>query len=242
MRYSSADRMEANCQTVEAVGGSDELQELLVRFRDDFGLQHLSYNWVTAPVRPCRFGTLPEAWLDYYKQRNYAMMDPVILGASRHFGVVNWADLDWSSRIARDMRAEANAHGVGWQGLSVPVRGPRGQFALLTATSDVSDEDWALFVRQQSNALLLLGHTIHRKVLALCDHSGPETTALLSPRECETMTLLAQGKSRAQVAQELSISEHTLRDHINSVRNKLKAGNTVQAVALAQAYGLIVVV
>ena len=40
------------------------------------------------------------------------------------------------------------------------------------------------------------------------------------------MTLLALGYSRAQVADSLSISEHTLRAYIESARSKLGAQNT----------------
>ncbi|MEO1364155.1 MAG: helix-turn-helix transcriptional regulator, partial [Pseudomonadota bacterium] len=63
----------------------------------------------------------------------------------------------------------------------------------------------------------------------------------LSPREIDAMTLLAVGYSRAQVADSLSISEHTLRVYIESARHKLGAHNTTHAVARAISQGLIVV-
>ena len=55
------------------------------------------------------------------------------------------------------------------------------------------------------------------------------------------MTLLAVGYSRAQVAERLSISEHTLRAYVESARFKLGASNTTHAVARALSRGLIVV-
>jgi len=55
------------------------------------------------------------------------------------------------------------------------------------------------------------------------------------------MTLLAVGYSRAQVAETLSISEHTLRVYVESARFKLGAMNTTHAVARALSRGLIVV-
>ena len=55
------------------------------------------------------------------------------------------------------------------------------------------------------------------------------------------MTLLAVGYSRAQVADTLSISEHTLRVYIESARFKLGALNTTHAVARALSRGQIVV-
>ena len=55
------------------------------------------------------------------------------------------------------------------------------------------------------------------------------------------MTFLALGHSRAQVAEMLEISEHTLRAYIESARAKLGAQNTTHAVARALSRGLIVV-
>ncbi|KEJ89760.1 hypothetical protein DSW25_05935 [Sulfitobacter donghicola DSW-25 = KCTC 12864 = JCM 14565] len=49
------------------------------------------------------------------------------------------------------------------------------------------------------------------------------------------------GYSRAQVANSLAISEHTLRVYIESARFKLGALNTTHAVARALSRGLIVV-
>ncbi len=55
------------------------------------------------------------------------------------------------------------------------------------------------------------------------------------------MTYLAKGFSRAQAADELKISEHTLRVYIEAARHKLGALNTTHAVARALSSGIIVV-
>jgi DNA-binding CsgD family transcriptional regulator len=57
----------------------------------------------------------------------------------------------------------------------------------------------------------------------------------------DALTLLALGHSRAQAANALSISEHTLRAYIESARLKLGAANTTHAVARAISRGLIIV-
>jgi len=66
---------------------------------------------------------------------------------------------------------------------------------------------------------------------------GPTTE--LSPRERETLTQLSLGQSRAEVADQLQISENTLRAYIDSARHKLGALNVTHAVALALARGII---
>ncbi len=78
---------------------------------------------------------LGQAWSERYQAHNYLRIDPVVAGCYRRFEPVDWKDLDWSSRAARQFRRDALDHGVGDQGFSVPIRGPHGQFALFTRTT-----------------------------------------------------------------------------------------------------------
>lgn len=61
----------------------------------------------------------------------------------------------------------------------------------------------------------------------------------LSPRERETLTLLAAGHSTGQMAQEMSISKETVRNHVKAVLRRLDANSRVEAVAKARQVGLI---
>ena len=132
-------------------------------------------------------------------------------------------------------------YGVGNQGFSVPIRGPNGQFALFTANHTCDDEEWAEFTETHRRNLVLVAHCFNAKALELEPDRAPDQKQNLSPREVDAMTLLAMGYSRAQVADTLSISEHTLRVYIESARFKLGAMNTTHAVARAMSRGLIVV-
>ena len=123
----------------------------------------------------------------------------------------------------------------------MPIRGPNGQFALFTVSHDCDDEVWSAFTEANSRDLILIAHYFNRKALDFEPARQPETAQTLSPREGDAMTLLAMGYSRAQTAEALSISEHTLRVYIESARFKLGAMNTTHAVARALARGLIVV-
>jgi DNA-binding CsgD family transcriptional regulator len=87
----------------------------------------------------------------------------------------------------------------------------------------------------------LIAHYFNEKALELEPGRKPEAAQALSPREVDAMTLIAIGYNRAQVANTLSISEHTLRVYIESARFKLGALNTTHAVARALSRGLIIV-
>ena len=61
----------------------------------------------------------------------------------------------------------------------------------------------------------------------------------LSEREREVLRLVAEGLPTKQIALNLSISERTVKFHVNSIFHKLGADNRAQAVALAAQRGLL---
>jgi DNA-binding NarL/FixJ family response regulator len=65
--------------------------------------------------------------------------------------------------------------------------------------------------------------------------SGP----VLSRREHEVLNLLARGLGNRDIAEELAISPHTARTHVQSLFAKLDRGNRVSAVGAARAAGLL---
>jgi DNA-binding CsgD family transcriptional regulator len=61
----------------------------------------------------------------------------------------------------------------------------------------------------------------------------------LSPRELETLTLLAAGCSTAQMARQMQIANETVRNHVKGVLRTLDARSRVEAVAKGRRMGLI---
>jgi DNA-binding NarL/FixJ family response regulator len=55
----------------------------------------------------------------------------------------------------------------------------------------------------------------------------------LTPREIEVLYLLADGYTNKDMAEKLSLSEHTIRAHLRGIMQKLHVSNRVQAAALA---------
>lgn len=219
----------------------EDLQELSVELRDYFGIAHLVYHWVNSDGEQYGVGTYPMEWVHHYVENDYLRIDPVIQGCYQRFHPVDWKRLDWSAKAAREFMKEAIAFGLGNQGFSIPIRGPQGQFALFTLNDTATDEEWADFTERNLRDLILIAHFLNQKALEFEQNAVPEAARALSPREVDAMTYLALGYSRAQVANTLDISEHTLRAYIESARFKLGAMNTTHAVARATSLGLIVV-
>ena len=61
----------------------------------------------------------------------------------------------------------------------------------------------------------------------------------LTDRELEVLEQLAVGRSKAEIAESLSISEETVKTHLRSVFKKLKANDRVSAVTEALRIGLV---
>jgi pimeloyl-ACP methyl ester carboxylesterase/DNA-binding CsgD family transcriptional regulator len=61
--------------------------------------------------------------------------------------------------------------------------------------------------------------------------------AALSPREREILTLIAEGLANAQIAERLSISDKTVRNHLSNVFDKLGVWTRAQAIVFARDRG-----
>jgi DNA-binding CsgD family transcriptional regulator len=234
-------RLESFLETIGDAETLDTLHQQIPKLRDIFDVEHIVYHSVNSTGQQYAMLTYSDDWVDRYLDQDYARIDPVVVGCYRRFHPVDWRHLDWSGRAQRSFLGEAMEAGVGDQGFSVPIRGPNGQFALFTISDRRSDSAWEQYTEMHVRDVLLVAHYLNQKALEI-EHGTDQVEAkTLSPREIDALTLLAMGMSRAQAAERLKISEHTLRVYIESARFKLGAANTTHAVARALTRGLLVI-
>lgn len=230
-------------QILEELERADTLEDLYQvthLMRDGFQVQHVVYYWVNSVGENYGAGTFTSEWAERYVEKEYNKIDPVVLGCFQRFDPVNWKDLDWSSKTARNFLKDALDHGIGTQGLTIPIRGPNGQYAVLTINDTRTDEDWGAFIHEHKRNFMIIAYEFNKKGLEFDENETSVILGKLSPRELSALTYLARGMSRTQAAHHMSISEHTLRVYIESSRHKLGALNTTHAVARAINSGLIV--
>jgi LuxR family transcriptional regulator, maltose regulon positive regulatory protein len=75
--------------------------------------------------------------------------------------------------------------------------------------------------------------------LAAVDAPQPQLVEPLSPREMQTLRLVAAGLSNRQIATELVITVGTVKRHLNNIYGKLGVGSRTQALARAAELGLL---
>jgi len=105
---------------------------------------------------------------------------------------------------------------------------------------DSSPSDLLDAIRQVSLGESALHPSIARKVLLEInrDHSTPQDTDQLTPREVDVLRLVAEGLSNQDIAARLSLSEWTVRTHLRSIMAKLNLVNRTQAALYALREGL----
>ncbi|MEM8658278.1 MAG: helix-turn-helix transcriptional regulator, partial [Pseudomonadota bacterium] len=101
------------------------------------------------------------------------------------------------------------------------------------------ESTWDKFGDEYLRDLVLVGHYLHQRASQIMGDDKLPDDPPLSPRERDVLMLLSLGSSRAEAADKLRISQHTLRDYLDAARDKLGAQNTTHAVATAMVRGLL---
>lgn len=231
--------LEKFIEQLQGVETLEELNDVVVSLRDPLNVEHVVYHSVNSTGEQYAALTYSNEWVARYLEQDYARIDPVVQACIRRFHPIDWKRLDWSGKAVRNFLDEAIDSGIGHQGFSVPIRGPSGQFALFSVSGSEKDDSWSTYTTERSRELILASHYVNQKALEIERGSDQMDLVSLSPRETDALTMLALGYSRAQAADSLTISEHTLRVYIESARFKLAAANTTHAVARAMNQGLL---
>ncbi len=108
---------------------------------------------------------------------------------------------------------------------------------------DVSTEDLVKAIQSAAQGESLVDPSVLNKVLTQFRHltqDGSERSENLSPREKEVLNALSEGLSNKEIAQQLHITEKTVKAHFGSIYGKLNVRSRSQAIVNAIKRGLVV--
>lgn len=114
--------------------------------------------------------------------------------------------------------------------------------ALSYILKDVKMEDLAEAVRRAARGEAILNPRVAARIIqelhgTPSDDVNPFTE--LTDREMEVLKLIASGMSNTSIAEQLVISEHTVKGHVSNILSKLQVADRTQAAVYAWQQGIV---
>lgn len=171
----------------------------------------------------------PDEWSKRYGEQVYFPDDPV-----SKWSLIKDQPFQWkaardvhpnSSRVQR-INSEAKAFGLA-DGIAFPMRTCNGLQAVLSLAADRNVD-----ISKRDEGMLLMA-SIYFQLAATELMSFATPKPLLTPREREILQWAAAGKTAWETSQILSISQKTVRNHMNAIHQKFNVASTTQAVVEA---------
>ena len=106
------------------------------------------------------------------------------------------------------------------------------QAARAAGASGFVSKDWGAHDVAMAVRMVGLGMTMFPP-------QADQPATLLSQREQEVLALIAGGSTNREIAAQLYLSPHTVKEHTSALYRKLKARNRAEAVQRAQRIGLL---
>lgn len=233
-------------ELLEAIARTNEIgraQELLQKVISEYGLTHITYVATNLPTkkraRPLVATTYSLEWQKRYVGNRYMNIDPVVRDCLGRVIPIDWADVNREDPVVKKFFGEAMEFNVGPNGLAVPIRGRYGEFALLSVTNRTKKDEWEKTKRLLNKNILMFAYYFHDWALRVEGIDNNDYLDCLTTREKDCLKWRALGRSDWDISQLLSISERTVKFHLENARCKLGATNTTHAVTKALIFGLI---
>jgi DNA-binding NarL/FixJ family response regulator len=130
-------------------------------------------------------------------------------------------------------------------------RWPQAHILMLSAQDDAEVRRFALargaedFISKTTSAeniVSIIKRTLQGKNLATCESNASSSILNeqhLTPRQCEVLVLVCHGMSNKLIARELSLSENTVRGHVQAILEFLQVSSRLEAAFEARRRGLV---
>lgn len=228
---------------LHSLEGEDEVTsvfEMTINKAYELGFQYCSFKMSSqltkGQIKPVELTNYPIEWKNLYNQAHYSDVDPVVKHCRE--GVL---PLVWKEETFKDvpslwsLAATLEVH----KALTISVHDFRGVFSMLTLSrgkGDISPEE----LYEKAGMALWLCHAMHAVLAQKFDEKPSiHPTSKLTERETEVLMWSGMGKTAADIAAILCLSERTVGFHISSCLKKLGVNNKIAAVLRAARAGII---
>ncbi|MFT3665950.1 autoinducer binding domain-containing protein [Piscinibacter sp.] len=231
----------AQLHLIRGATTSDETFTAVAAEAQRLGFEFCSFG-MKAPVplaapRVMWCSNYPEAWKRRYEAQNYLLQDPTVRHAITSDAPILWTDELFTS--CPQLRLEAQEHGLN-HGWAQPRRDLHGNVSLLSFVrrEPVINADEIAVKQARLQWLSCLCHEGMLKVWGARLIGNIDNDAL-SDRELDVLRWSCDGKTSADIAVILSISEATVNFHVRNACAKLGTSSKTAAAVRAALLGLL---
>jgi LuxR family transcriptional regulator, quorum-sensing system regulator CinR len=223
-----------------SAGGFQTLEELFECVA--FGMQFKHISYLRFPHYADRrvidmIVTYPLEWQSRYSKNSYYLIDPVVTIGCERIIPFDWAELRTKDAKFSSFFDDAFCHGVGRNGVSIPVRNREGGLSIISFTSDDERDVWLTFLKGNMAALQTISAIIDSAV-SFTRKTSP-FPASLSQNEKKYLARYGRNSNINDIARECGASENVVGAYLDTARHKLRCINLSQAVVFASATGAI---
>jgi len=179
--------------------------------------------------------TYPKLWMAQYQSANYFAIDPVLKPENFIQGHLPWTDALFAE--AQELWHSAQDHGLR-SGITQCLMLPNHALGFLSV-SRTRVQEGPLAHEEIELRLQMLVQMALTSLMRFDDEMVMPPEMKFSKREREILKWTAEGKTSAEIAIILSISENTVNFHQKNMQKKFNAPNKIQIACYAAATGLI---
>jgi len=224
------------------VQDEDELFEAVKATVSKLGFDYCAYGMQSplsiAEPKTIMLNNYPQAWQKRYVEQRYVKVDPTVKHCMTSLQPLVWSSQSANTQAEKDFWEEARSYGlnVGWAQSSRDFIGTRGMLTLARSSDQLSEKEQ----KAQYTNMYWLTQTVHSSIAKIVnDVEFSQFNLYLTSREKEALRWTAEGKTSAEIAQILGVTERTVNFHLCNSMQKLNVNNKISAAIRAIMLGLL---
>ncbi|MCH2003433.1 LuxR family transcriptional regulator AbaR [Acinetobacter seifertii] len=219
-----------------------QLFEVVKSTASKLGFDYCAYGMQSplsiAEPKTIMLNNYPQAWQQRYVEQQYVKVDPTVQHCMVSLKPLVWSSQYTHTQAEKDFWEEARSYGlnVGWAQSSRDFIGTRGMLTLARSSDQLSEKEQ----KAQYTNMYWLTQTVHSSIAKIVnDVEFSQFNLYLTKREKEVLRWTAEGKTSAEIAQILGVSERTINFHLSNSMQKLNVNNKISAAIRAVMLGLL---
>lgn len=219
-----------------------QLFEVVKSTASKLGFDYCAYGMQSplsiAEPKTIMLNNYPEAWQKRYVKQQYVRVDPTVQHCMLSLQPLVWSSQSANTQSQKDFWEEARSYGlnVGWAQSSRDFIGTRGMLTLARSTDQLLEKEQ----KAQYTNMFWLSQTVHSSIAKIVNETEfAQFNLYLTNREKEVLRWTAEGKTSAEIAQILGVTERTVNFHLCNSMQKLNVNNKISAAIRAVMLGIL---